>query len=195
MAGNGAWGFGGDGGPATSASLNSPLGVAVDAAGNVFIADTNNQRIRRVEAATGTITTVAGDGNRGFGGDGGPATSASLNFPYGVAVDGAGNPFIADTENGAIRAVKVQAGGGGAAPQITRASYVQPKLVIVGTDLGASDATVAINGEDVTAYRRKQRARKIVLKGTPEQLHLQAGPNQIVVTVAGRTSNIYVLNR
>jgi large repetitive protein len=105
VAGNGNAGFGGDGGPATSGVLNNPYGVAVDGAGNVYIADTPNQRIRKVDAATGNISTVAGNGSVGFSGDGGPATSAVLNSPYGVAVDSAGNLYIADTLNDSIRKV------------------------------------------------------------------------------------------
>ena len=104
VAGNGARGFGGDGGPATAAELYFPSGVAVDAAGNLFIADTNNCRIRKVTAA-GTISTVAGNGTRGYSGDFGPATAAELYFPSGVAVDGAGNLFIGDTNNSVIRKV------------------------------------------------------------------------------------------
>ena len=104
VAGNGVAAFGGDGGPATSAALNSPLSVAVDAAGNLFIADRNNQRIRKVTPA-GIITTVAGNGTSGYAGDGVPATSAALFFPGGVAVDTAGNLFIADVDNARIRRV------------------------------------------------------------------------------------------
>jgi uncharacterized protein (TIGR03437 family) len=102
VAGNGSYGFSGDGGPATSASLRAPTGVAVDAAGNLYIADIENNRIRKVSG--GKITTVAGDGNIGFSGDGGPATSASLT-PIGVAVDAAGNLYIADIANNRIRKV------------------------------------------------------------------------------------------
>ncbi len=108
VAGNGTDAFSGDGGPATDASLQDPSGVAVDNAGNLFIADLTNQRVRRVDATTGIITTVAGNGTRGFSGDGGPATSASLRDPSGVAVDGVGNIFIADPVNQRIR--KVAAG-------------------------------------------------------------------------------------
>ena len=100
----GGGGFGEDGGPATQARLNLPYGVAVDSAGNLYIADTNNDRIRKVDSA-GTITTIAGTGEQGFGGDGGPATQARLNYPYGVAVDGAGNLYIADQYNNRIRRV------------------------------------------------------------------------------------------
>jgi sugar lactone lactonase YvrE len=105
VAGDGAGGFSGDGGPATSAELSSPWGVAVDTAGNIYISDVSNQRIRKVTASTGIINTVAGDGTVGYSGDGGAATSAELNYPYGVAVDSAGNIYIADTVNNRIRAV------------------------------------------------------------------------------------------
>ncbi|MHB8514405.1 MAG: NHL repeat-containing protein [Dehalococcoidia bacterium] len=106
FAGNGTAAFSGDGGPATSASLYLPSGVAVDSAGNLYIADQYNCRVRKV--AGGIISTVAGNGACAYGGDGGPATSASLNQPYGVAVDSAGNLYIADTINCRVR--KVAAG-------------------------------------------------------------------------------------
>jgi uncharacterized protein (TIGR03437 family) len=102
-AGNGTPGFSGDNGPATSAQLDGPSGVAVDSAGNLYIADTNNQCIRKV--SNGVITTVAGNGMRGFSGDNGPATSAQLDHPYGLAVDSAGNLYVADTNNQRIRKV------------------------------------------------------------------------------------------
>lgn len=103
IAGNGESGFSGDNGPATSAQLNYPIGVAVDSAGNLYIADTNNNRIRKV--SNGGITTVAGNGTPGFNGDNGPATIAELYGPRGVAVDAAGNIYIADTSNQRIRKV------------------------------------------------------------------------------------------
>ena len=102
VAGTGVPRFSGDGGPATAAGLTIPYGVAVDGAGNLFIADSNNNRIRKVDGA-GIITTVAGTGEERFSGDGGPATAAGLDWPWGVAVDGAGNLFIADTFNSRIR--------------------------------------------------------------------------------------------
>ena len=104
VAGDGTRGFGGDGGPATAAQLYVPSGVAVDGAGNLYIADRGNRRIRKVDSA-GVISTVAGDGTRGYGGDGGPATAAQLNAPAGVAPDGAGNLYIADRDNHRIRKV------------------------------------------------------------------------------------------
>lgn len=105
IAGTGGAGFAGDNGSATSAVLNSPSGVAIDPSGNVYIADTLNNVIREVFAATGTISTIAGDGAAGYTGDGGAATSASLQQPFGVRVDVAGNLFIADTGNNVIREV------------------------------------------------------------------------------------------
>lgn len=103
-AGTGQNGFGGDGGPATSALLNSPMGLAVDSAGNLYIADQVNNRIRRVTPA-GNISTVAGNGTGTFSGDNGQATAASINRPEGVAVDAAGNLYISDTNNWRIRRV------------------------------------------------------------------------------------------
>jgi sugar lactone lactonase YvrE len=108
IAGNGTPGFSGDAGPATSAQLNYPMGIAADASGNLFIADYNNHRIRKV-TPEGSISTVAGGGTQGFSGDGGAAVSAELNYPAGVALDSAGNLFIADSYNYRIR--KVTPGG------------------------------------------------------------------------------------
>ncbi|HTR55924.1 MAG TPA: DUF4215 domain-containing protein [Kofleriaceae bacterium] len=104
VAGTGLSGYSGDGGPATAAQLNGALGVALDAAGRVYIVDTNNHAVRRVDL-DGTITTIAGTGHPGFSGDNGPATSAQLYDPLGVAVDTAGNVYIADTYNRRIRRV------------------------------------------------------------------------------------------
>ncbi|MEM6431630.1 MAG: NHL repeat-containing protein [Deinococcota bacterium] len=104
VAGNGSSGFSGDGGAATAAQLSFPFKVAVDSAGNLFIADWGDHRIRKVNTA-GIITTVAGTGTWGFSGDGGPATSAQLSRPEGIAVDNTGNLFIADSDNHRIRKV------------------------------------------------------------------------------------------
>ena len=107
---NGAFGFSGDGGPAAAATLSGPLGLSVDAAGNLYLADASNSRIRRVNAATGIITTVAGNGDFGYYGDGGPALAAALFVPQGVASDSAGNIYIADTGNFAVRRVDAATG-------------------------------------------------------------------------------------
>ena len=100
----------GDGGAATAAQLSSPHDVAVDGSGNLYIADTTNNRIRKVDASTGIISTVAGTGVFGFSGDGGPATSAQISSPEGVAVDGSGNLYIADWDNHRIRKVDAATG-------------------------------------------------------------------------------------
>ncbi len=108
MVGSGAAGFNGDSRPAISAQLQAPGEAAVDAAGNLYIADSGNNRIRKV-TPSGIISTVAGSGSPGFSGDGGQATYAQLNLPRGVAVDNAGNLYIADTNNNCVR--MVQPGG------------------------------------------------------------------------------------
>jgi trimeric autotransporter adhesin len=111
FAGLGYAGFSGDGGPASSAALNTPAGMAMDSAGDLYFADAGNNRIRRVDGTTGVITTVAGNSipnmfnTGGYGGHGGPATQAYLNSPYTVAVDSRGNLFIADYLNFRIRRV------------------------------------------------------------------------------------------
>ena len=102
IAGNQSVGFSGDGGPATRAMLNNPVGIAVDSAGNLYIADANNSRIRKV-TTDGNIVTIAGKGGASYSGDGGPATSAGLFFPRGIAVDSGGKVYIADTQNNVIR--------------------------------------------------------------------------------------------
>ena len=108
VAGNGTLGFGGDNGPATSAELDHPMAVAVDSAGNLYIADTANQRIRKVSQRV--IATIAGIGLVGFSGDGSSAISAELFQPMGLAVDSAGNLYIADTANNRIRKILVSTG-------------------------------------------------------------------------------------
>ncbi|MGZ3891284.1 MAG: NHL domain-containing protein, partial [Mucilaginibacter sp.] len=108
IVGDGNAGSSGDGGPATSAQIHDPCALAFDLSGNIYIADNSNHRVRKVNAS-GIITTVAGEGNPGYYGDGGPATSAEIYSPSGVAVDNAGNLYIAEQANNIIR--KVNAAG------------------------------------------------------------------------------------
>ena len=119
VAGNGGFGYNGDNGPAINATLFDSQGIALDGAGNLYIADTNNNIIREVNAKSGIITTVAGtppttqfggSSSGGYSGDGGPATSAKLNIPVGIAIDGAGNLYIADDQNDVIRKVTASIG-------------------------------------------------------------------------------------
>src|ERR1043166_4806293 len=170
-AGNGTAGFSGDGGPATNASLSYPFGLATDAAGNLFIAEVNNNRIRRL-ATNGTISTVAGNGTNGYSGDGGPATNASFYGPSFVAVDGLGNVFISDTSNNRVRRVGVDgliatvagngtniySGDGGAA---TNAGLSGP-----------SGLQVDASGNLIIAVYYDNRVRRV-------------GTNGIITTIAG----------
>jgi sugar lactone lactonase YvrE len=140
-----AGGSGGDGGPATDAELNAPKGLAVDAAGNLYIADSYNHRVRRVNSS-GIIATVAGTGTSGFSGDGGAATDAELYFPGDVALDSAGNLYTADTSNHRVRKVNTSGmitthGGNGeepffgeGVPAISARFRSAEALVLVGRD-------------------------------------------------------------
>lgn len=108
--GTGAPGYTGDGGPAAKAALNQPFHCSEDRKGNFYVADVMNHCIRRVDAITGVITTVAGNGQKGYTGDGGPATKATMNEPYGVLPDRDGNLFIVDRLNAVIRRVDAKTG-------------------------------------------------------------------------------------
>jgi sugar lactone lactonase YvrE len=109
VAGTGNSGFSGDGGSATEAELANPTGLAFDEEGNLYIADSDNDRIRRVDMKTGMITTVAGDGNSGLQGDGGPAVEASLRYPAGISIN-QDVLYIADTGHHLIRVVPLKTG-------------------------------------------------------------------------------------
>ncbi len=151
VAGTGQRGFSGDGGAATAAQLNFPYDVAVDGSGNLYIVDRDNQRIRKVAAADGTITTVAGTGQQGFSGDGGAATAARLNFPNDVAVDGSGNFYIGDLTNLGIR--KVDADG---------------NISTVGGGRWGTIYGLAVDGSGnlYMANRNEHRIRKVATDGT-----------------------------
>lgn len=143
FAGTGTSGFSGDGSAATSAKLSAPNAVAVDGLGNVYISDAGNDRIRMV-SSSGNISTVAGNGKFAYAGDNGPATSASIDYPYGIAIDGSNNLYIADYVNNRIR--KVSGGtittiagngtpgytGDGAAATAAELNY--PLAVAIGPD-------------------------------------------------------------
>jgi sugar lactone lactonase YvrE len=165
-------GFSGDGGPATQARLDAPIGVALDAQGRILIADFANQRVRRV-GTNGVITTIAGiGGTGGFSGDGGPATAAALNLPFDVAADAAGNVYVSDQNNHRVRKISPSgiistiAGNGNAAfsgdgGPSTAAEVSFPNGLDVGPDGSVYLADLANN-----------RIRRIA-------------PNGIITTVAG----------
>ncbi len=110
IAGTGARGYTGDGGPATAATLSEPFMAELDGAGNLFIAEAQNHCVRRLDAVTGILSTVAGSGALGYSGDGGPATAATMNQPYALQVDGNGDLYIVDRLNAAIRKVAAASG-------------------------------------------------------------------------------------
>jgi sugar lactone lactonase YvrE len=141
VAGTGTTGYSGDGGPATAAEVNRPKAVAVDNAGNFYISEDDNNRIRKINSA-GIISTIAGNGAATFSGDGGPATSASLNAPAGIAIDASGNIYIADYNNNRVRKVSTSgiistvagtgtAGYSGDGGQATAAQLHFPVSVVV----------------------------------------------------------------
>ena len=138
-------GYGGDGGPAVEAQLNYPAAVAVDKAGNVYLADTGNHRIRRVDTS-GIITTIAGTGEPGYGGDGGPAAEARLASPIALAVDGSGNIYIADLGNYRIRV-------------LTRASSLSPptKLTVTVVSYNGIDLAWQDNSDGETVFMVQRR--------------------------------------
>jgi sugar lactone lactonase YvrE len=164
----------GDGLPATSAILNQPLAVALDSAGNLFIADTGTQRIRQV-GAKGTISTAAGTGAAAFGGDGSTASAAALNSPMGVAMDASGNLLIADTYNHRIR-------------QVTADLRIR---TVAGTGTsgygadGAAPLTVALRGPRGVC---SDRAGAMYIVDTSNHRVLRAPFGGAVQTVAGNGS-------
>ena len=208
FAGNGYEGFSGDGGPAAKAELADPVGVATDAAGNVYIADPVNNRIRRV-TPDGIIATIAGETKFGYSGDGGPSLKAQMFSPRGVAVDAGGNVYIADTENDSIRQLTpadpvVTSGGVANAasfqPQISpgalasvfgtglsNATYMSglPYPTSLGaSSLGGSGVSVSVNGKAAPVFFV-----------SPTQINFQVpwetaiGTASVTVSVAGGVSN------
>jgi uncharacterized protein (TIGR03437 family) len=173
-AGNGIESYSGDGAAAAVAQLNNPAGVAVDSSGNLYVADTLNHRVRKISPA-GTITTVAGTGVAGISGDGRPATSGQLNSPMGVAVDGSGVLYIADTGNNRIRMVAVdgtiftRAGNGNAA------FYGDGGLGAFASVHAPQGVAIDVHGNVLVADTGNQRIRSITPDG---KIHTVAGNGQ-----------------
>jgi sugar lactone lactonase YvrE len=190
-AGNGSPGYSGDNGPATSAQLSAPSGVALDSSGNLFIADTNNNVIRKVTAA-GTITTVVGDGTPGYSGDNGPASGALLNGPHGVLVDASGNLLIADTYNGRIRQVDA---AGIITTSVGNGNLVQPWSLaqdylgnLLVADPGGADirkvspggTVITVAGYGVNGYRGDNGPAGLAYLNQPEGVSVDASGNLFI---------------
>jgi uncharacterized protein (TIGR03437 family) len=182
VAGNGSGGGQGDGGPATQASLYYPKGLAVDASGNLFIADWLNSRIRVVTSA-GTIYTAAGNGQFDYQGDGGPAASAALRFPWGLAADAAGRVYVADDENSVIRLLTPVAPLVSAAPQID-ANGVMSAAAFGGFSSIAPGSWIEIHGAHLAAHTRAWTAADFHGSQAPVSL------DGISVTIGGQAAFI-----
>jgi DNA-binding beta-propeller fold protein YncE len=211
-AGTGERGFGGDSGPATRALLNSPFDVDFDAAGNLYFSDTFNHRIRRVDGRTGIIATIAGNGAAGYSGDSGPATAASFNEPYGIAIDHNGNIYVADRHNHCVRRIDAvsgilttfagtgEAGYSGDGGPATRACLVEPN----GLGLDPSQRHLYI--ADVADHRVRvvdlATGTIATFAGTGEAAHTGDGGPPIAAGVFGARAvkvgvdrTVYILER
>ncbi len=166
FAGNGTGSYGGDGGPDTAAEINIPVGVAFDAAGNLYIADAGNNRIRIVNTA-GIISTIAGNGTGGYSGDGSTATAAELNGPYEVAFDGIGNMYIADNGNNVIRKV-LNVGG---QSNICYTNVTVTDTLIINTNLSSINPVTYAN------------TIKMFPNPTNSQLNIDCSPNTTGYTI------------
>ncbi len=202
FAGNLTAGFAGDGNPATLAQLNKPVGIAIDSAGSLYIADANNGRIRKV-APDGTISTIAGKGGAGYSGDGGPATSAVLNVPRGIAVASNGTVYIADTANHVIRLLTPTSptiSSGGVVNAASNIARVSPGALatIYGTGFGAAtvqlDVPLPTRAGNVSVSVNGVAAPILYLN--PAQINFQVpwatpttGSVDVIVSVGGGNSN------
>lgn len=210
VAGTGRKGYSGDRGPATMATLNEPYGIAVDISGHLFVVDRLNACIRKVDAKTGVITTVAGTGVKGYSGDGGPGIKAKLREPNGIALDGKGLLYIADVGDQRVRALDLKTGvietlcgngtkahGGDGGP-VSRATLYGPRAVAV-----APDGTIYVIEREGHCVRRIDLVKRTIERfaGTGEKGYagdegpaLTArfnGPKEIEVD---RTGNVYIVD-
>lgn len=177
IAGDGTPGATGDGGAATGAKLNYPTGVAVDRAGNVYIADANNNKVRKV-STTGVITTIAGNGTSGFSGDGGAATAAQLKYPTNIAVDLSGNVYITDANNARIRKVT---------PAGIISTYVGDGSLGYGGDGGQATAAQLHNPRGL----HMDATGNLYIAAVFSQKVRMVDPSGIIMTVAGTGTSGY----
>jgi uncharacterized protein (TIGR03437 family) len=203
IAGNGYIGYSGDNGPGVDASLDDPSGMALDSKGYLYVCDTFNSRIRKI-APNGIITTVAGDGVPGYGGDGGPATSAFLFFPRGIVVDGSGNVYVSDTNNYIIRSMQPQTpaiASGGVGNAASFAAQFSPGALatvfgsnFTGAGLEASAASLPIANSLGGVAVQVNGVAAPVLYASTSQINFQipwetkAGTATVVVSTNGLAS-------
>jgi uncharacterized protein (TIGR03437 family) len=185
VAGNGQAGYSGDGGPAASAQLGNPVALAVDSVGNVYIAD-GSARVRKL-FLSGFITTIAGNGQRGYSGDGGAAGLAQLNGPSAVAVNAAGNVYVADTNNNSVRLLQVGGFGISLSAIVNSASNLSGPIapgevvVLYGTGLGPAGLTqyqADANGNVPTSLA----GTSVLFNGAPAPI-LYTSANQVAAVV------------
>jgi uncharacterized protein (TIGR03437 family) len=209
VAGDGNAGYSGDGGPAANAELNGPVGLAVDGAGNLYIADTFNARIRMV-SPSGSIRTIAGNGGPGYSGDGGPATSAQLGSLSGLAIDGAGNLYAGDQYYNAVRLLQplgsspVVTGAVNAASNLSGAIAPGELVVFTGFGLGPDQLVLATPDGD-GLYPAQVAGTSVLVNGLPAHListsatqvaaivpdSAAVGIGQIVITYQGQASSAF----
>lgn len=183
VAGNGTQGYSGDGGPASSAAIDSPYGLALDPQGNLFLSDTHNQCVRRVDHVSGLITTIAGTGQPGFAGDSGAATSATLRLPRGLAIDGSGNLFLVDSANHRLRRIDAVTG-------------LIASVAGDGTQAYAGDAGPAVSASlDSPRAVALSPAGLATMSDTHNQRVRQVDTQQAIHTIAGLgTGGTAILN-
>jgi sugar lactone lactonase YvrE len=168
IAGTGTQGFSGDNGPAINANIDSPTGLAVDSASNLYLADTHNHRIRRIDAKTSTITTIAGTGIPGFSGDNAAATSATLALPHGLTIDSTGNLYLADTANHRIRRIDATTGAITTVAGNGTQAYAGDNAAAIAASLDTPRATVISPSTLVTLTdTANQRIRQLTAAPAP----------------------------
>ena len=184
IAGTGLAGYSGDNGPATAAKLDLPTALGFDYAGNLYIADTDNHRMRRIAANTAVITTVAGNGVEAFAGDNGPATAASIDSPNGLALDPAGNLYIADTHNGRVRKMNAATG---VITTVAGAGFANGNVQMFGGDNGAATAAGLALPRGLTI----DAAGDLYLSDSANHRIRRISPSGAITTVAGQGTETF----
>lgn len=191
IAGTGAFASGGDGGLATSAQIYYPYGIVTDAANNIYFCESGNHKIRRIDAATGIITTVAGVGGGlfagGYAGDGGPAVSATLSNPSAIAIDASGNIFIGDYGNNVIRKITIGTTG---LEDFSKNNY--SSLLYPNPNNGSFNLKVKNAGEFIITNALGERIKTISVKDVNETIFID-GLSQGIYFVTGKNTNQKVI--